>query len=224
MSCHFVAEEHLLIASTSSVYGNNIKTPFSEQFNCNNPVSLYAATKISNEVMAHSYSHLFQVPTTMLRFFTVYGPWGRPDMALFKFTKNILEGKQIDIFNHGNMKRDFTNIRDLVKAINLLIKIIPEKPADRKNKLEIDNISETAPYRIINIGNSKPVLLIDFIKILENTIGRKAKKNFISMQKGDMKETFSNIDLLNSLTGFKPEIDIKTGLREFVDWYKSYYV
>ena len=215
--------EHLLMASTSSVYGNNKKMPFDENQKCDTPMSFYAATKKSNEVMAHSYSHLFRMPITMFRFFTVYGPWGRPDMALFKFTKNILSGDPINIFNYGDMKRDFTNVYDLVEAINLLINIKPLEPSKRKSKINFDSISDTAPYRIVNIGNSNPVNLLDYIKQLEKCLGMVAKKNFLGMQDGDVTETSSNIDLLETLTGFRPKKTLEQGMLEFVNWYKSYY-
>ena len=215
--------DHLLIASTSSVYGNNKEMPFDENQKSDTPISFYAATKKSNEVMAHSYSHLFNIPTTIFRFFTVYGPWGRPDMALFKFTKNILEGKPIDIYNHGNMKRDFTNVVDLVEAINLLIKTIPLELSKREQVISFDSISTTAPYRIVNIGNSSSVNLLDYVNELEKALGMVAKKNFINMQNGELLETSSNINLLQSLTGFSPQKTLEEGILEFVYWYKNYY-
>ena len=216
--------DHLLIASTSSVYGNNKIMPFSESHKSDTQVSFYAATKKSNEVMAHSYSHLFEIPTTIVRFFTVYGPWGRPDMALFKFTKKILSGIPIDIYNYGDMKRDFTNIYDIVEAINLLIEVVPLCEMERKFKINFDSISDTAPYRIVNIGNSKSSNLMDYISELEKALGIEAKKNFIAMQEGDVQETHSDIRLLKSLTGYHPKKSIKEGILEFVSWYKSYYV
>lgn len=215
--------KHLLMASTSSVYGNNSKLPFDENQKCDNPISFYAATKKSNEVMAHSYSHLFSLPITMFRFFTVYGPWGRPDMALFKFTKSILNGIPIDIYNHGNMKRDFTHVKDLVKAVSLLIDTKPLSPNKRKTKFKNDNISPTAPFRVVNIGNSNSVNLLDYIKQLEFELGIISKKNFLGMQAGDIEVTLSNVNLLHELTGFQPKIQIKEGIEEFVNWYKSYY-
>ena len=214
---------HLLMASTSSVYGTNKEMPFDENQKCDSQISFYAATKKSNEVMAHSYSHTFEIPTTIFRFFTVYGPWGRPDMALFKFTKNILSGQPIDVYNHGNMKRDFTNVYDLVEAIKLLIPVVPESPNKRKKQIYNDSISDDAPWRIVNIGNSNSVDLLDYINELENTLGIKAKKNFLGMQIGDVPETSSNIDLLEALTGFRPKKTLKEGIKEFVDWYKIYY-
>ena len=215
--------EHLLMASTSSVYGNNKEMPFDENQKCDTPMSFYAATKKSNEVMAHSYSHLFSIPITMFRFFTVYGPWGRPDMALFKFTKNILSGIPIDIYNYGDMKRDFTNVYDLVEAINLLINEKPLEPIKRQLKISFDSISDTAPYRIVNIGNSNPVNLLDYVKEIENCLGMVAQKKFLGMQDGDVAETSSNINLLETLTGFRPKKSLKQGVLEFVNWYKSYY-
>jgi UDP-glucuronate 4-epimerase len=215
--------DHLLMASTSSVYGSNKDMPLHENQKCDTPMSFYAATKKSNEMMAHSYSHLYNIPITMFRFFTVYGPWGRPDMALFKFTKNILLGKSIDVYNNGNMVRDFTYISDLVRAIFLLISKIPASVHKRKKIIKNDSISDVAPYRIVNIGNSKPINLLSYIKELEIVLGRNAKKNFIGMQDGDVHETHSNIALLNTLTGFQPKTNLNEGLFEFVKWYKSYY-
>ena len=215
--------DHFLMASTSSVYGNNTTMPFDENQKCDTQISFYAATKKSNEVMAHSYSHLFKIPTTIFRFFTVYGPWGRPDMALFKFTKNILSGEPIDIYNYGEMKRDFTNIDDLVKSIGLLINVIPNCPENRKNKISCDSISRTAPYRIVNIGSSKPEKLMDYIFELEKALGKVSQKKFLEMQDGDVAETSSNTDLLYFLTGYRPQKKIRQGISEFVSWYKSYY-
>lgn len=215
--------EHLLIASTSSVYGNNSKLPFSENHKTDTPISFYAATKKSNEVMAHSYSHLFGVPTTIFRFFTVYGPWGRPDMALFKFTRNILSRKPINIYNYGNMKRDFTNIHDLIDAISLLIDIVPLKPSSRKFPIENDSLSNTAPYRIVNVGNSNSTNILKYVEELEKALKIKAKKNLIEAQDGDLIETFSDNNLLETLTGFKPYRELQKGILEFVEWYKLYY-
>ena len=215
--------QHLLIASTSSVYGGNKKIPFVEKQNTDMPISFYAATKKSNEIMAHSYSHLFSIPTTMFRFFTVYGPWGRPDMALFKFTKNILSNKPIDIYNKGDMTRDFTYINDLAKAVFHLIPKKPAKLEQRKKSFKNDSLSDIAPFRIVNIGNACPINLLDFIEELESALGKNAKKNFIGMQEGDIHKTYSNIDLLKELTGFTPNTSLRQGVSEFVKWYRSYY-
>ena len=215
--------DHLLMASTSSVYGSNKEMPLHETQKCDTQMSFYAATKKSNEVMAHSYSHLYGVPTTMFRFFTVYGPWGRPDMALFKFTKNILSGKPIEVYNEGNMIRDFTYIADLVKAIFLLVFEIPPKANKRKNIFKNDSISDVAPFRIVNIGNSQPINLLDYIKELENALGKVAQKKLLGMQDGDIHKTHSNIDLLKALTGFEPRTNIHEGISQFVKWYRSYY-
>ncbi len=215
--------EHLLMASTSSVYGSNKDYPLHENQKCSTPISFYAATKLSNEAMAHSYSHLYEIPVTMFRFFTVYGPWGRPDMALFKFTKNIFLGKPIDVYNKGNMLRDFTYVEDLVKAIFLLTSKEPKKINERKEIIKNDNISAVAPFRVVNIGNSNPINLLDFIKELENILGKEAKKNFLSMQDGDIEKTHSDINLLIALTGFEPKTNIHEGICKFVKWYKNYY-
>jgi UDP-glucuronate 4-epimerase len=215
--------DHLLMASTSSVYGSTKDMPLHENQKCDMPMSFYAATKKSNEVMAHSYSHLYDIPITMFRFFTVYGPWGRPDMALFKFTKNILSGKPIEVYNKGNMVRDFTYIADLVKAIFLLISKFPAKANNRKNIIKNDSISDVAPFRIVNIGNSKPVNLIDYIQELESALGKVSKKKFLGMQDGDIHKTHSNVDLLENLISFRPDTTISDGIHEFVKWYKSYY-
>ena len=215
--------EHLLMASTSSVYGNNKNFPFHENQKTNTPISFYASTKISNEAMAHSYSHLYKIPLTVFRFFTVYGPWGRPDMALFKFTKNILLGEPIDVYNKGNMFRDFTYIDDLVKAIFLLTSKKPTNINERKEVLRGDSISAVAPFRVVNIGNSNPINLMDFIKKLENILGKEAKLNFLRMQDGDVQKTHSDIKLLKALTGFEPKTNIHDGVSKFVKWYKSYY-
>ncbi len=215
--------DHLLLASTSSVYGSNEEMPFYENQKCDTPVSFYAATKKSNEVMAHSYSHLYEIPTTIFRFFTVYGPWGRPDMALFKFTKNILLDKPIDVFNKGNMVRDFTYIDDLVKAIFLLTSNAPQRASNSKVNSELDSVSDIAPFRIVNIGNSQPVKILDFIGELERILGKVAKKRLLGMQDGDIYKTHSNIDLLEALTGFRPRTNLYDGIFEFVKWYRTYY-
>ena len=215
---------HLLMASTSSVYGSNSEIPFNENQKCDTPISFYAATKKSNEIMAHSYSHLYNLPITMFRFFTVYGPWGRPDMALFKFTSNILLGKPIDVFNKGNLFRDFTYISDLIKAIFLLTPKIPMEVQKRKKIINNDSISDVAPFRIVNIGNSKPIKLLSFIHELEEVLGLEAKKNFLAMQDGDVFKTHSNINLLESLIGVQTKTNLRDGITEFVQWYRSYYL
>ena len=214
--------KHLIYASSSSVYGANKKIPFQESDSVDHPVSLYAATKKSNELMAHTYSNLYKIPTTGLRFFTVYGPWGRPDMAYFSFTKAIYENKPINVFNNGDMERDFTYIDDIVDGIKRLIDLPPVENSDW-NFENPDPATSFAPYRVLNIGNNQPVRLLDFIHTLENLIGKEAEKKFLPMQPGDVKTTFANIDRLNKLTGFKPQTSIETGLKKFVEWYKQYY-
>jgi len=221
-ACRHAAVRHLIFASTSSVYGANTKIPFAVKDNVDHPISLYAATKKANELMAHCYASLYEIPVTGLRFFTVYGPWGRPDMALFKFTKNILEGNPIDVYNHGNMKRDFTYVDDIVEGVFRLIKKIPQ--ANKQwNGHSPDPSSSFAPYRIFNIGNSQPVDLMEFISVLEETIGKKATINFLPMQDGDVPETYASVDDLEKTTDFKPRTPLSTGIRNFVEWYKSYY-
>ena len=215
--------DHLLMASTSSVYGSNKDYPLHENQKCATPISFYAATKLSNEAMAHSYSHLYEIPITMFRFFTVYGPWGRPDMALFRFTRNILLNEPIDVYNRGNMLRDFTYVADLVKAIFLLTSKEPKKTNQRKDIIKNDNISAVAPFRVVNIGSSNPINLLDFIKELENVLGKEAKKNFLTMQDGDIEKTHSDTNLLRALTDFELKTNINEGISQFVKWYKSYY-
>ena len=215
--------EHLLMASTSSVYGSNRDMPLNENQKSDTPMSFYAATKKSNEAMAHSYSHLYNLPITMFRFFTVYGPWGRPDMALFKFTRNILSNKPIDVYNNGNMFRDFTYIDDLVKAIYFLTFKNPDKTQINKEIIKNDSLSEIAPFRIVNIGNSQPINLLYFIGELEKVLRVKAKKNFLDMQDGDIYKTHSNTTLLTNLIGFQPKTKVHEGITKFVEWYKSYY-
>lgn len=215
--------EHLLMASTSSVYGANEEMPFSERDKVDTPLTLYAATKKANEAMAHSYAHLWNLPTTMFRFFTVYGPWGRPDMALFKFTKGILEGTPIDIYNNGEMYRDFTYVTDLVRGIRLLIDAAPERPDSPMDIGEKDSLSPAAPYRVVNIGNSDKVRLMDFVEAIEQECGREAIKNFMPMQKGDVPATWADATLLKQLTGYQPETDVKTGIKHFVAWYREYF-
>ena len=216
--------KHLLIASTSSVYGSNQETPFHENQKTNSQMSFYAATKLSNESMAHSYSHIYGIPTTIFRFFTVYGPWGRPDMALFKFTKLILENKLIEVYNYEKMSRDFTYVLDLVQAIEKLVSKIPMIPNNRNSHYKFDSISDVAPFRIVNIGNSRSVPLIKYIEIIENEIGKKAKKKLVKMQDGHVINTLSDIRLLIELTGFAPKTSISEGVRSFVKWYKNYYL
>jgi len=211
--------KHLLMASTSSVYGANTLMPFKEDMQTDTPLTLYAATKKANESMAHSYSHLWKIPTTMFRFFTVYGPWGRPDMALFKFTKGIIEETPIDIYNHGDMYRDFTYVEDLVRAISLLVDTVPGDSPVNEN----DNLSVAAPYRVVNIGNSTKVKLLDFIEEIENILGKKAIRNYMGMQKGDVPATWSDATLLRSLTGYQPETDFKDGVNKFISWYLKIY-
>ena len=211
--------EHLLMASTSSVYGANTVMPFKEDMQTDTPLTLYAATKKANESMAHSYSHLWKIPTTMFRFFTVYGPWGRPDMALFKFTKGIIEQTPIDIYNHGDMYRDFTYVEDLVRAISLLIASVPGVASADLNS----TISSVAPYRVVNVGNSTKVKLLDFIEEIENILNKKAIRNYMDMQKGDVPKTWADASLLKSITGFQPETDFKDGVRKFVTWYLEEY-
>lgn len=219
--CRHNNVKHLIYASSSSVYGANTKIPFSTKDPVDHPVSLYAATKKSNELMAHTYSHLYNIPTTGLRFFTVYGPWGRPDMAYYSFTKNIIEEKTIKVFNNGDMRRDFTYIDDIVEGI---VRLLDKPPVhnigwDRANP---DSSSSYAPYKIYNIGNNKPIKLMDFINTLEKLIGKKAKVEFLPMQPGDVKETYADIADLHADVGFHPSTTIEEGLAHFVNWYKKY--
>ena len=214
--------KHLLMASTSSVYGANTQMPFKESINTDSPLTLYAATKKSNEVMAHSYAHLWKLPVTMFRFFTVYGPWGRPDMALFKFATGILKGQEIDVYNSGQMYRDFTYVEDLVRAIALLLSEIPGGRNDSDQKRSLGCIS-SAPFRVVNIGNSSKVLLLDFIEAIEEYLGMSAKKNFLEMQLGDVPETWADATVLHQLTGYKPKTDYRDGIRLFLDWFLDYY-
>ena len=213
--------KHLIMASSSSVYGANKKIPFKEIDKTETQMSIYAATKKSNESMAHAYSNIWRVPITMVRFFTVYGPWGRPDMALFKFTKGILNNKKIDIYNNGKMYRDFTYIDDIVSGINLLIKKVPN--TKQLGRYKDDSLSPIAPFRILNIGNTKKVYLLDFIKEIEKVLGKKAKRNYMPLQKGDVKQTLSNTNLLKKITRYNPKTNFKTGIRKFLDWYLNYY-
>jgi len=214
---------HLLIASTSSVYGANEEMPFRETDKADSQLSIYAATKKATESMAHSYAHLFGIPTTMLRFFTVYGPWGRPDLALFKFVDAILDDRPIDIYNNGDMLRDFTFVTDLVRAMRLLMPVIPEAPESRDKMIEADSLSPVAPFRVVNIGNSQPVQLLDFIDLIEEQLGKKAIRNYMPMQPGDVPATWANAELLRELTGYAPATDIRDGVAAFVEWFRDYY-
>lgn len=221
-ACRNNPVKHLLYASSSSVYGGNKVAPFSTNHNVDHPVSLYAATKKSNELMAHTYSHLYGIPTTGLRFFTVYGPWGRPDMAYFLFTKNIVEGKTINVFNHGKMERDFTYIDDIVEGIYKLIPLAP-KPNPNWDETKDDISSSFAPYKIYNIGNNQPVKLEKFISVIEDKIGKKAEKNYMEMQPGDVLRTYADVSDLEKDIDFKPSTSIEEGIEKFVGWYKDYY-
>ncbi len=221
-ACRHNNIRHLAYASSSSVYGLNEKMPFSTKHNVDHPVSLYAASKKSNELMAHTYSHLYRLPSTGLRFFTVYGPWGRPDMALFIFTKAILEGKSIDVFNYGNMERDFTYIDDIVKGVVRVIDHPPEGEVDW-NGFAPDPASSPAPYKIYNIGNNSPVRLMDFIHAIEKATGKKAIKNLTAIQAGDVPATWADVDDLVNDLGYRPDTDIEKGVEAFVDWYRGYY-
>lgn len=216
--------QHLLIASTSSVYGANTDMPFGETDKADTQLSIYAATKKATESMAHSYAHLFSIPTTMFRFFTVYGPWGRPDLALFKFVDAILDDRPIDVYNHGDMERDFTFVGDLVRAIQMLIPVAPPSPdGDRTGMPEGDSLSPVAPFRIVNIGNSTPVKLLDFIEEIEACLGKKAARNYLPMQPGDVQATWADARLLEALTGYRPQTGISEGVATFVDWFRDYY-
>ncbi|WP_353419487.1 NAD-dependent epimerase [Staphylococcus delphini] len=214
--------EHLIYASSSSVYGANTSKPFSTSDNIDHPLSLYAATKKSNELMAHTYSHLYNLPTTGLRFFTVYGPWGRPDMALFKFTKAIVNDETIDVYNHGKMMRDFTYVDDIVEAISRLVQK-PAQPNPEWTGDHPDPSSSYAPYKVYNIGNNSPVRLMEFVEAIENKLGKVAKKNYMDLQPGDVPETYANVDDLFSDIDFKPETAIQDGVNSFIDWYLGYY-
>ena len=210
---------HLMIASTSSVYGANTEMPYSEQHKADSQMSFYAATKKATEAMAHSYAHLYNLPVTMFRFFTVYGPWGRPDMALFKFTKAMLADDKIDVYNHGRMQRDFTYIDDLVSAIVELARAVPERDEPQPN----DSLSPVAPWRVVNIGNSEPVQLLDFIEAIEASLGMAAEKNMMPMQPGDVPATWADTALLSQLTGTRPGTPVADGVGKFVSWYRDYY-
>lgn len=213
---------HMLLASTSSAFGANTEMPYKETQKADHQMSFYAASKKATENMAHSYAHLFDLPVTMFRFFTVYGPWGRPDMALFKFTKAILAGQPIDVYNYGGMQRDFTYITDLVEAVRLLMDAVPERPADEAVP-EGDSLSPVAPHRVINIGNSEPVQLNDFIAAVETATGRTAERNLMPMQAGDVPATWADASLLRRLTGYTPQTGVAEGVAQFVEWYRAYY-
>jgi UDP-glucuronate 4-epimerase len=220
--CRAAQVKHLVFASSSSVYGGNEKTPFSVKDNVDHPVSLYAATKKANELMAHTYAHLYGIPCTGLRFFTVYGPWGRPDMALFLFTSAILAGKPIDVFNRGRMRRDFTYIDDITGAMRLIIEK-PAQPNPAWNGHSPDPATSLAPFRIYNIGNNKPVELLDFIATIEECLGMDAKLNLLPMQPGDVKETYADIEDLARDFGFRPNTLLREGIEKFIEWYRAYY-
>ncbi|MFC0103573.1 NAD-dependent epimerase/dehydratase family protein [Sphingopyxis terrae] len=215
--------EHLLMASTSSVYGANDDMPFTEVEKADTPLTIYAATKKANEGMAHSYAHLWNLPTTMFRFFTVYGPWGRPDLALYKFVDAILDDRPIDIYNHGDMYRDFTYVDDLVRAIRLLIDAAPVRPETKDDVEAGDSLSPVAPYRVVNIGNSDKVRLLDFVDAIEAELGKKAIRNYMPMQMGDVPATWADASLLQRLTGYRPRTDFRDGIAHFVAWFRDYY-
>ena len=220
--CRHNQVQHLTYASSSSVYGGNTKMPFSEHDSVDHPVSLYAVTKKANELMAHTYSHLYGLPTTGLRFFTVYGPWGRPDMALFLFTKAILEGRAIDVFNYGNMQRDFTYVDDIVEGvIRVMDKTAAANPA--YDPVQADPATSNAPYRVFNIGNNNPVPLLDFIGCIEDALGRQAEKRLLPLQDGDVPATYANTDALRDWVGFVPGTSVRDGIGRFVAWYRDYY-
>jgi UDP-glucuronate 4-epimerase len=215
--------QHMMLASTSSAFGANTDMPYQELDKADHQMSFYAATKKATENIAHSYAHLYDLPVTMFRFFTVYGPWGRPDMALFKFTKAILENRPIDVYNNGDMKRDFTYIDDLVEAIRLLVDLPPTRPISEKAVASGDSLSPVAPWRVVNIGNSNAVQLTDFIEAIEDATGRTAERNLMPMQAGDVPATWANADLLKSLTGYVPKTGVREGVSKFVQWYRYYY-
>ena len=215
--------KHLLMASTSSVYGANEIMPFNEKEKTDTPLTIYAATKKANESMGHAYAHLWNLPITMFRFFTVYGPWGRPDMALFKFTEAILKNEAIDVYNAGEMYRDFTYVEDLVKGIRLLIDAVPSKDKIAESISDIDSRSAVAPFRVVNIGNSDKIKLTAFIEAIENELGLKARQNLMPMQMGDVPATWANASLLRDLTGYLPETNYKVGVSNFIKWYRDFY-
>jgi UDP-glucuronate 4-epimerase len=215
--------DHLLMASTSSVYGANDDMPFKETEKADTPLTIYAATKKATEAMGHAHAHLWNVPTTMFRFFTVYGPWGRPDMALYKFVDAILAGRPIDLYNGGDMYRDFTYVDDLARGIRLLIDAVPERPASAAEIEEGDSLSPVAPFRIVNIGNNDKVRLLDFVAAIEDSLGMKAKQNMMPMQMGDVPATWADAQLLERLTGYRPQTDFRDGVAQFVAWYREYF-
>lgn len=214
--------KHLMLASTSSIYGSNEKVPFAESDRADEPMTIYAATKKSSELMAHSYAHLHKVPTTAFRFFTVYGPWGRPDMALFKFVEAILKGKPIDIYGEGQMSRDFTYIDDLVEGIIRLSHVAPSEDNRVTQEGVTDTLSKHAPFRVVNIGGGQPVELMRFVETVENVLGQKAIRNMLPMQQGDVPRTFASPDLLRALTGYVPDVKIEAGVAAFVEWYRDW--
>ncbi|OAP40633.1 UDP-glucuronate 5-epimerase [Sinorhizobium glycinis] len=218
-----IGPKHLMLASTSSIYGANEKIPFAEADRADEPMTLYAATKKSMELMAHSYAHLYKVPTTAFRFFTVYGPWGRPDMALFKFVDAILNGRPIDIYGEGRMSRDFTYIDDLVEGILRLSHVAPSEANRVDLDLAQDTLSRHAPFRVVNVGGGQPVELMTFVETVERAVGRQAVRNMLPMQMGDVPRTYASPDLLEALTGFKPTMPIEEGIARFVEWYQQYY-
>ncbi len=220
--CRHNGVEHLVYASSSSVYGANTNMPFSVHHNVDHPLSLYAASKKANELMAHTYSHLYRLPTTGLRFFTVYGPWGRPDMALFKFTRAILAGEPIEVFNYGRHRRDFTYIDDIVEGVIRVLDRVPEPNPDWRGEAP-DAATSAAPYRIYNIGNQHPVELLDYIEVLEKCLGKPAKKNLLPLQAGDVPDTYADVTDLVRDTGYKPDTPVEVGISRFVDWYRAYY-
>jgi UDP-glucuronate 4-epimerase len=215
--------QHLLMASTSSIYGANTEMPFIETEKADLQLTIYAATKKANESMGHAYAHLYDLPTTMFRFFTVYGPWGRPDLAFFKFTEAILANRPIDVYNHGDMYRDFTYVDDLVRAIRLLIDVPPVRPASKEEIQPGDSLSPVAPFRILNIGNSDKVRLMDFVEAIEDSLGKKAVRNYMPMQMGDVPATWADATLLQRLTGYRPQTDFRDGIAKFVAWYRDFY-
>lgn len=221
--CRHSQVGHLLYASSSSVYGSNKQQPFATSHSVDHPISLYAATKKANELMAHTYSHLYQLPTTGLRFFTVYGPWGRPDMAAYLFTKAIFEDRPIDVFNHGNMRRDFTYVDDIVEALVRLMDV-PAEPSADFDPQHPDPASSSAPYRVYNIGNNHPEQLQRFIEVLEDCCGRKARKNYLELQPGDVVETYADVSELERIIDFRPKTPIEKGLQSFVNWYRAYHL